>query len=253
MEQLADIYAELHRYPLEKMGCLTEPDRAQIGRFARESLADFKDGTLLSLGPYSTLEDYHTASIQHILDLILREELYTDRKVDAYLIHLVVKDLVPRVTPEGQNEGPFFLKHPDDKGDHLLVDEDGNITGIIDWEWAHTAPAALAFNSPLVLLPVAEFYDGKNNLGEQEVEFAHILDHKGHTELASAVRGGRMQHRFAFCCGYDLADWDGFVGLFKGFRDIVDVDAGLNWDEWKVIALDRYRADKGLGKLIAEE
>ncbi len=28
--------------------------------------------------------------------------------------------------------GPFYLKHFDDKGDHILIDEQYNITGIID-------------------------------------------------------------------------------------------------------------------------
>jgi hypothetical protein len=103
------------------------------------------------------------------------------------------------------------------------------------------------------LLPVGAFYDGKNDLGEQEAEFARILHRKGHAELADVVRRGQIQHRFAFCCGYDLADWDGFVGLFKGLRDVVDVDAGLTWDEWKAVALDRYEADRGLRRLMAEE
>lgn len=30
------------------------------------------------------------------------------------------------------NSGPFFLAHTDDKGDHILVDDDFQITGIID-------------------------------------------------------------------------------------------------------------------------
>lgn len=58
-----------------------------------------------------------------------------------------------------QNDQNYYLKHADDKGDHILVDEDFNITGIIDREWTYTAPPAHAFNSPIGLLPVADFYD----------------------------------------------------------------------------------------------
>lgn len=35
-----------------------------------------------------------------------------------------------------------------------------DITGIIDWEWVYTDSKSAAFNSTIVLLPVAEFYDG---------------------------------------------------------------------------------------------
>jgi hypothetical protein len=65
------------------------------------------------------------------------------------------------------------------------------------------------------------------------------------------VWDGRLQDRFAFCCGYDLADWDGFLGLFRGLRDAVGVDGGLEWDEWRSVALERYEKDAGLQLLLA--
>lgn len=83
------------------------------------------------------------------------------------------------MAPPSSNNGDFYLKHADDKGDHILVDEDFNITGIVDWEWAHTAPASHAFNSPIAFLPVADFYDGKNGLGEDEHLLASIFEKKG--------------------------------------------------------------------------
>lgn len=64
-------------------------------------------------------------------------------------------DLIPRVLASVHDDGKFYLKHADDKGDHILVDEHFNITGIIDWEWAHTASPAHILNSPLGFLPAA--------------------------------------------------------------------------------------------------
>jgi hypothetical protein len=154
------------------------------------------------------------------------------------------------VLPAVHDDEKFYLKHADDKGDHILVDEHFNVTGIIDWEWAHTASPAHAFNSPIGFLPVADFYGGRNDLGDDEVVFARLLEEKGHRDLARFVWNGRLQHRFAFCCGYDLADWDGFLGLFRGLRDAVGVDEGLEWDEWKIAALQRYQDDPGLQLLL---
>lgn len=251
MEQLADIFAELERHPFRSMGSLDQPGSTQVGAFAQESLTDFEGLRMLTTGPCSSLEEYHHASIQRILELIVRKELYADRSADAYLIHRFLLDMIPRVLPELNQDHRFYLKHADDKGDHILVDEKYNVTGIIDWEWAYTAPNALAFNSPIMLLPVSDFYKGLNELGPEEGEFIDILERKGHLSLAEIVRKGRLQHRFAFCCGYDLADWTGFLGLFQGLRDAIDVDGGLPWSEWKAIATERYSADPALRRLLS--
>lgn len=253
VEQLAEIFIELRKHPFDKMGCLDTSGSCHIGAFARESLMDFDGSRMLPLGPYSTLQEYHTSSIRLILDLIIRDEMYSQNPIDAYLVHRFLLDLVPSVLPSRGDAGhQFFLKHADDKGDHILVDKDYNITAIIDWEWAHTAPEAIAFNSPIGLLPVNEFYDGLNTLGEEEKLLAETFEKNDELRLAQAVRNGRLQHRFAFCCGYDLSDWKGFLGLFKGLRDAVSIDQGLEWEEWKQIALERYQSDGGLRFLLSK-
>ncbi|KAH7008746.1 hypothetical protein EDB80DRAFT_612728, partial [Ilyonectria destructans] len=91
----------------------------------------------------------------------------------------------------------------------------------------------------------------KNSLGDDDVVFAHVLEEKGHRDLACFVWNGRLQYRFAFCCGYDLADWDGFLGRFRGLRNAVGVDEDLEWNEWKVAALQHYEDDSELQLLLA--
>ena len=169
--------------------------------------------------------------------------------MDAYVIHRLPLDLVPKVEAD---DAQFYLKHADDKDDHIMVDNDFNITAIIDWEWAHTAPA-IAFNSPIGFLPVADFYDGQNSIGEDETTFAQILEDNGREDLVRFVRSGRLLHRFAFCCGFDLENWQGFLCLFRGLRDGMSVDDGLDWDDWKEVALLRYKHDNGLQALLKRE
>ncbi|KAG5817964.1 hypothetical protein H9Q74_010093 [Fusarium xylarioides] len=252
MDQLADTFVELRKYPFDLLGSLDSPGGSHVGALARESLTDFMQSEMRTSGPFSSLEEYHVSSIQLILDLIVRDEMYSQQAVDAYIIHRYLIDLVPHVLPAVHDDEKFYLKHADDKGDHILVDEHFNITGIIDWEWAHTASPAHAFNSPIGFLPVADFYCGKNSLGDDEVVFARLLEEKGHRDLARFVWDGRLQHRFAFCCGYDLADWDGFRGLFRGLRDAIGMDEDLEWNEWKVAALQRYKDDSGLQLLLTK-
>lgn len=197
---------------------------------------------------FASPEKYQHSSLRLILELIFRGEVYSQQAVDANLIHSFIIDLIPSVSSSPfpsltQNDQNYYLKHADDKGDHILVDNDFNIAAIIDWEWAYTAPAARAFNSPIGLPPVGDFYDGSNDLGDDEIVFARLLEEKGRQDLVGFVWNGLVQHRFAFCCGYDLADWSGFLGLFKGLRDAVRADEGLDWDEWKAAALHHYKED----------
>lgn len=258
MDQLSDTFIELQKYPLDRLGSLDRPDDPEhVGSFARESLTDFTEAEMRTIGPLASWEDYHKSSLRLILDLILRQEMYSSQAVDAYLIHRYLLDLVPSVLPPSSTQDArqkYFLKHADDKGDHILVDDEFNITGIIDWEWAHTAPPAHAFNSPIGLLPVGDFYEGAVDLGEDEIVFARLLEGKGHQDLANCVWNGRLQHRFAFCCGYDLGDWDGFLGLFRGLRTAAKTgDSHLDWDEWKASALLRYKDDASLQLLLSRE
>lgn len=254
MSQLADAFIELCNYPFDEMGSLDTPGDSHVGAMAQEKITDYTQAGMVLPGPFSSLREYHNYSIRLILDLILRDEMYSLQRVDAYLIHRFLLDLFPYVLPPATtSDHKFYLKHADDKGDHILVDEDHNLTGIIDWEWAYTAPSALAFNSPIGLLDVAQFYDGINDICDDEAVFATLLEEKGRPDIAAHVRAGRVQHRFAFCCGYNLDDWDGFLGLFRGLREAVKVDDGLGWSDWRDVALSRYQEDEGLRKLLAKQ
>jgi hypothetical protein len=81
----------------------------------------------------------------------------------------------------------FYLKHADDKGDHILIDEDYNITGISDWEFASTETKSLAFSSPCMMWPVQEYYDGSNDLSREEREFAQMFQRRGREDMAKMI------------------------------------------------------------------
>ncbi|KAK3943295.1 hypothetical protein QBC46DRAFT_44597 [Diplogelasinospora grovesii] len=99
MSQLADTFIELHKYPFDLLGSLDRPGYSHVGAFARESLTDFPQSEMRTAGPFSSLEEYHKSSLRLILDLIIREEIYSQQAVDAYLIHRFLIDLVPSVLP----------------------------------------------------------------------------------------------------------------------------------------------------------
>ncbi|KAI9673421.1 MAG: prephenate dehydrogenase (NADP(+)) [Caeruleum heppii] len=187
LEQLASVYDELEQHPFELMGSLTNTDDDTdghiIGPLANELLADISSTGRDLIGPFTSSQAYYEAMIQRILNMIADGQLYPLWAVDAWLIHRFLLDLVPRLkecTPfasaGGDRNEKFFLRHADDKGDHILVDDDFNITGIIDWEWAYTAPRSEAFSSPMAFWDVAGFFDGRNDLSDDEQQLATLLD-----------------------------------------------------------------------------
>lgn len=92
-----------------------------------------------------------------------------------------------------------------------------------------------------------------NRLIDDETEYADLLEAKENFELTDIVRNGRLQHRLAFCCGYDLSDWDGFLGLFKGLLMALGIAEGLDWEDWRDTALQRYKEDQNLKQLLSRE
>jgi hypothetical protein len=196
-------------------------------------------------------KEYFTAYIQLILNLIYRQKLYADRAVDAFLVHHFLLKIAPKACSLSHaDDEKFYLKHADEKGEQILVDNEFNITGIIDWEWAHTDSKSGAFNSPIVLLPVADFYACENSIGEDEEFFAKCFEANEHPYLAMIVRNGRIIHRFRFCCGYDLSDWKVFLGLFGGLLAAIGGTEDFDWDNWRVEALVHYQEDHQLHQVI---
>jgi hypothetical protein len=257
MEKIADIFVELRNYPFECIGSLREvpEDGCNIGPIACEYVTDIDSAAeIVPLGPFHSSRDHETTAARFVLDRIVQREICTaERAVDCYLAHRYLLDLIQCITP--QNEGPqkFYLKHADSKSDNFLVDDDFNITAIIDWEWAVTAGPEEAFNTPDFLIPASHFFDGNITPGPKEIRFAEILEEKGHRDIAQYVRHGRLFHFLSFCSDYNFArDEEGFLLLFKGLRDAAGVDDGLEWEDWKVVALERYKDDEGLKDLLAK-
>ncbi|KAI4765208.1 hypothetical protein E4T52_02539 [Aureobasidium sp. EXF-3400] len=256
VSQLADIHIELCKHEFPAMGCMHQVESKHIGPLARECLTDFTElANMQPLGPFAHLQDYYKACINLLLGLIYRGEIYPDNAVETYLIYKFLYDMVPEIYPIGAEEASpaegFYLKHADDKGFHILADAESNITALIDWEWAFTAPATLAFNSPMLLLPTSEFFNGKTEIGKDEEAFARCLEAKGAGDMAKCVREGRVHHQFAFLCTLDFClGFEDLLGVFEGLRGSVAVDHEYEWDEWKKVALERYGDDDRLRNIL---
>lgn len=251
MSQLADIFLELEKCPLSLSGslCLGH-DVPTVSGFAQPALFSSSKQTL---GPFETVEYSLRAMILQQQDQIVNGEL-SFLAVDNYLSHCWRHDMIAHVgTHCLKNGSGFFLKHFDDKGDHILVDTDFNITGIIDWEFASAEPKALAFSTPCMLWPVGDFYDGKGELSAEEIEFAEIFEARGREDMGRIVRESRKMQRLTFFNGGGISrDLKEFQALFTGLRTAwARTDDPLStYEDWKRDARERLKDDNRLQILL---
>lgn len=249
LDQLTDVLLALEKYPSRSTGSIVASHgSSKIGGFAQSQLFDSPDAPL---GPFDDLESSLRAMLAQQTSLIANGELST-LAVDHYLSHRWRVDMIPEVLSL-HNQAGFFLKHFDDKGDHILVDEDFNITGIIDWEFASLEPKALAFSSPCMLWPVGDFYAGSNSLSPEEMELAAMFERRGRNDMAYLVRSGRKMQRYLFFNGGGVSHGqEEFEAMFQGLRAAW---AGDNnepgpYQTWKDEALKKYAGDEQLMHLL---
>ncbi|EKM56504.1 uncharacterized protein PHACADRAFT_118269 [Phanerochaete carnosa HHB-10118-sp] len=257
MSQFADIFAELSAHPFPTIGCLlsSASGNVSVGPIVTETTIRTAGNQVIFAGPFSSARFYRLHVLELVLELIRQEEIYIDRPLDAYLVHRALLDNLSSLVGADTNCGPgFYLKHMDDKGDHILVDTEFNIVGIIDWECAQTVPKSEAFASPLFMLDVSEYYSGNNSLSDTEELFIETLQQKQYLELAALVSFGRVQHRIMHCVNGALDDPE-FPNVFMTLLRLLLGESNMvmdSWDSWRADSLARYCEDPDVHALFLE-
>lgn len=238
--QLAHIYANLEQHPLNGLG---RPQLSSMGLpEAGPAFFDYdSSGNLIPFGPFSHSNDYYTSLIQQRIQLIKTGEIASSAPLDQYLAYMSLLDSLPPNEP-----GPFFLRHVDSRDANFLVDDDYNITGIIDWELAIFTSKGSAFQSPLLLYNLGELYHkGLSTPSENEKRLSKILrEEKGAVELA-ILAGQKLHFRVDQVIETDPWDRQNFVRVFSGWWKVANGVETFDWDMWYKQAQDKY-GDGGL-------
>lgn len=241
---LAEILVELERHPFAKAGSLCfESSRIEVSATASDRFV-----VLNPRGPFASSTAYYTAFAEQYLELIADGQLYTEYPVDAYLVYRFLKDNVAQLTDQDGQTQPaeeFFLKHVDDKGDHLLVDDNLNITGIIDWQMARVVPRREAFGPSLVTADMSALCDGTVSLSVDDVAFVDALRAKGMSKLPSSMVDEKVRR---FFWGLALEPkWSYALPLANAVLQVFGVDQ--DWTQWRKTALKKYQADERLKRI----
>ncbi|KAI0112201.1 hypothetical protein GGR51DRAFT_508437 [Nemania sp. FL0031] len=242
----ADILAELEKHPFPRAGSLC----CEYSGIEVSAVASDRFVTLDPEGPFDTPTAYYKAFAAQYLELIADGQVYTQYPVDAYLVYRFLRDtaavqLGQRDT-EAQAPARFFLKHVDDKGDHLLVDENLNVTGIIDWQMARVVPRHEAFGASLVTADMNALCSGKISLSDADTALAKALRDRGSPELASCMADEKVRRFF-----WGLASepkWSYALPLAEALLKIFGVSQ--DWTIWRETALKDYGDDERLQALV---
>ncbi|TVY33681.1 hypothetical protein LSUB1_G006555 [Lachnellula subtilissima] len=245
LSQVADILIEISKHPFRKAGSLILDDD---GNLVVSEIASDRFVSLGQHGPYDTALDYYTNTAEQHLDIIADGQEYFQYPREAYLFFRTLRDqagpkLVARETEEPSS---FYLKHVDDKGDHLLVNEDYTITGIIEWQFARTVPACEAFGPSLITASLDKLYSKDSGLADDDIFLARQLEMKGRADLAKYMGVDELVRRFMFGLAsglYRSEILEVLSGLLKACGDeCTDIEAWIA-KQWEVCK-DDARCDK---------
>ena len=240
---LADILIELGKHPFSKAGSLC----LQSSEIKVSAVASDRFLVLTPTGPFATSTAYYAAFAEQYLELIADGQLYTEYPINAYLVYRFLKDNVTQLVSHEENPTErFYLKHVDDKDDHILVDEQLNITGIIDWQMARIVPRHEAFGPSLVTADMNASCNGKFSLSHNDLLLADMLRRRGLSDLASNMAHEKVRRYF-----WGLAlepEWTHVLPLATAILKAFGVVE--SWCQWKESALKECGTDERLKGLI---
>ncbi|KAI9748531.1 MAG: Sulfate permease 2, partial [Chaenotheca gracillima] len=245
---VADILIELSKHPLPKAGSLILRADAEleVGPTASNRFV-----ALGLYGPFGSATEYFVSITEQYLDLIADGQLYPSYAVESFLIYRFLEENLHRLA-SGELDGQFYLKHVDDKGDHLLVDEQGNVTGIIDWQFARSVPACEAFGPSLFTSDLDSLYSSNSGITQDDQRLAKMARSRGAEMIAGFLGGNEMARRFhlGLASGMTRAEvWEMIKGLHAAFSS----SPPSSLEEWKQDAMKKCGQDPRLVNLLQQQ
>ncbi|WVF70963.1 hypothetical protein IAT40_005759 [Kwoniella sp. CBS 6097] len=242
IEEYAKVQIQLSNIhlPFNKIGCVFPSDTKN-----REGSPSYTVGPVVArgrfmkpaspylLGPFATNKERYLAHIDAALYYITMNALQASFEcssispVDEYLWHLELRELVAKSKQLDQVPDQIFFKHDDEKGDHLMVDDQNNVIGILDWEWAYVTTKAEAFSTPDIFTRRLSYSWGRNTMSLEEEKLITCYERLKRPDLADCVRNGRLYTKILRIGQYDT------VYSKRGFRDVFGHDVPVELSHQK--------------------
>jgi len=244
LRQMASIHVQLASLTFDQIGSLRE-SHDNPGHFIIGSEIETGEG------PWDTAEQYFSAVSRHRLQVAEHDADSEVRGSDSFRLPLKFCELMSLL--QTHDAGPYSLANRDFGAHNVLVDDDFNIVGLIDFDGVIAAPIELVAQTPLFTgldRPIPGFVETN--------EFA--LKRLERTK-------GRIPQYSEFVRAAVVSDTEGAVGLAdaSGLADAMVSDAasvvqGMNaYGQHQAFVNDRWMAayamllQKAMGSLGSSE
>ena len=158
LRSLPEIHHELLSHPFDRIGMLDLPSNNGASPvfttpFSLDALEHCRDGVSPMLyPPFENVSQYYDYKLE-IWNRRLREQRNSvDSRADAlrkFINADIIREFLRQFSDSSQENGPFYLVHPDIGGNNVIIDpQTWTVKAIIDWEGACTLPIASALSPP---------------------------------------------------------------------------------------------------------
>ena len=155
LDTLARAMSQLQKFQFPMIGSLESEDgipesRTKIGPCYRWDEGIFGDenyGMNLQVdefGPFQTSKSYLRHHARHYSNPTKKSQLATGSRA---LLDLIISALPSSTERASSNRETFVLSLPDFDSQNVMVDDQGNLTGLIDWDNVQTVPGFLGYAS----------------------------------------------------------------------------------------------------------
>ncbi|KAL4798216.1 hypothetical protein BDV19DRAFT_29079 [Aspergillus venezuelensis] len=254
-DQWADIQCILQRHPVNEIGTLLfQPD----DKIAVGSTTGDRTGRFPQRGPFTNAREYYSTFAEKYLEMIWDNQLFLAYPVNVYLVFKYLKELAEvgrwNAFEADLDDAPFYLKHMDDKGDHILVDDDYNITEIIDWTFARSVPAFEAFGLFLLTADTGALFNSEPGRSSKDDMLAQALGRRDKA-LGQITSGPELVRRFSFALGMGMNMLrEEAETLFHGVvSTATGIKPELGWEVWRQNRLYQWSDDSSLQDLLRRQ
>jgi len=181
------------------------------------------DGLIKSAGRYvDMLMDIADDAFEYIMFMAF-SDLHTKRKL--YYNHYF-RNHIKQWEARHLGKGPFVLAHGDFYPQNLIVNDEGDIVGVLDWERSHVVPRQLFYpplwlhptsplNDPLVVKKVYEEYAAE---ADRLFAIMRVRERERHGNEVLSDEREEGKRDGGYRLAYAVQDWGSIFGVCNSFR-----------------------------------
>jgi aminoglycoside phosphotransferase (APT) family kinase protein len=167
VQQVAGFTAQLARMQLSGIGSIYHAEAATDADGESVDIQSYRLGEAvrptffleshiqlpIARGPFTNSEAFVSAHMQHLqhdiaTQLQSDDEDEQEDAEEMQEVYIELESIIPQLLPPRATKEPSMLYHPDLSANNILVNDEGDLVGIVDWESVIAAPAWLSCQLP---------------------------------------------------------------------------------------------------------